>query len=103
MNVRRTTEDWEAVLGDNVRRARINAELTMRDVAERSGVSMGALHNLENGRGATLKTLIRVVRALERTDWLDALEPQIGVSPMQALRDQQRLEQRARRRVRRPT
>lgn len=75
----------------------------MRDVAERSGVSMGALHNLENGRGATLKTLIRVVRVLERTDWLDALEPQIGVSPMQALRDQQRLEQRERRRVRRPT
>ncbi len=62
----------------------------MRELAGSADVSLGALHNLETGSGATVRTLVRVVRALDRTDWLDALAPQVGVSPMQMLRERQR-------------
>ena len=62
----------------------------MRELAALADVSLGALHNLESGSGTTLRTLVRVVRALDRADWLHALAPEVGVSPMQMLRERQR-------------
>ena len=79
-------------------RIRSNQEQT--ELAERAGVSVGALKNLEGGKGSSLKTLIKVARALGRTDWLEALEPKVTVSPMQMLRAQSK--NTPRRRVYRP-
>ena len=79
-------------------RIRSNQEQT--ELAERAGVSLGALKNLEGGKGSSLKTLIKVARALERTDWLEALAPKVSISPMQMLRAQSK--NMPRRRVYRP-
>jgi len=60
------------------------------------------VRNLEVGRGSTLRTLVRVVRALGRTDWLEALAPPVTVSPL-ALLSSKRPATRPRQRVsRRP-
>jgi transcriptional regulator with XRE-family HTH domain len=83
--VRRTTEEWESVIGAEVRAARIAADLDQSELARRADVSLGAVKNLEAGRGSTLKTLIRVVRAVGRTDWLESLTPPITVSPLAML------------------
>jgi transcriptional regulator with XRE-family HTH domain len=80
------TEDWEGYLGDQFRAMRIRANLEQLELAERAGVSIGALKNLEGGKGSSVKTLIKVARALERTDWLEALAPKVSVSPMQLLK-----------------
>jgi hypothetical protein len=50
-------------------------------VAERAGVGRSAVQNLESGHG-TLETLVRVVRALGREDWLHALAGQTTVNPL---------------------
>lgn len=90
MNTMLTTDEWEKLVGANVRQARFQANLSMRELAALADVSLGALNNLESGSGTTLRTLVRVVRALDRADWLLALAPEVGVSPMQMLRERQR-------------
>jgi len=81
----RTVHEWEAQLGEQVRAARIAADLDQATVAERADLSLGAVKNLEGGKGSSLKTLIRVLRVLECTDWLEALAPPITISPLQML------------------
>lgn len=100
VEVKRTTEEWEQQLGGDLRRQRIAAGLTMQELADRANVSIGAVRNLEHGRGATTSTLVRVVRALGRTDWLSSLATEVEISPIEMLR-QQRSNQRPPQRVRR--
>lgn len=81
-----TVDEWEAIVGGHVRAARIASDLDQTALAAVANVSVGALSNLERGKGSSLKTLIAVARALGRTDWLDALAPPVTVSPLQMLR-----------------
>jgi transcriptional regulator with XRE-family HTH domain len=86
----RATEDWETYLGEQFRSMRIRANLEQVQLATLAGVSVGALKNLEGGKGSSLKTLIKTARALGRTDWLEALAPTVSVSPMQMLKARNR-------------
>jgi transcriptional regulator with XRE-family HTH domain len=95
----RTTEDYETVIGAQVRRLRIDADLTQDDLADRADLSTLTIHNLETGKGSTLRTLIRVLRVLGRADWLDDLAPDPGPSPLELLREARG--EGSRRRVRR--
>ncbi len=80
-----STDEWEHSLGEQFRAMRIRAGLEQAVLAERADVSIGAIKNLESGKGSSLKTLIKVARALGRTDWLESLAPPVSVSPMQML------------------
>ncbi len=82
----RTLDEWEARVGEQVRAARVASNLDQARLAALANVSVGALSNLERGKGSSLKTLLAVVRALGRTEWLEALAPPVAVSPMQMLR-----------------
>lgn len=92
-----TIDEWESVVGEQVRAARIASEFDQASLAAAANISIGALANLERGTGSSLKTVIAVVRALGRADWLEALAPPVTVSPLQMLRAKQ---QAPRRRVR---
>lgn len=81
-----STVDWEQLVGEQLRRARLAAGFDQADVAERSDVSIGALRNLERGKGSTLKTLVRVARTLGLQSWLGSLAPAVTVSPIEVLR-----------------
>ena len=80
-----STAEWERYLGEQFRAMRIRAGVEQLLLAERADVSAGAIKNLESGKGSSLKTLIKIVRCLGRTDWLESLAPQVSVSPMQML------------------
>lgn len=86
----RTIEEWEALIGEQVRNARIASDLDQKRLSELANVSVAAVSNLERGKGSSLKTLIAVVRAVGRTDWLESLAPPVTVSPIQVLRAKQR-------------
>lgn len=81
----RTVEEWESYLGEQVRNLRIRANLDQIQLAGSADISLGALKNLEGGRGSSLKSLIKVMQALGRSDWLEALAPAIAVSPLQVM------------------
>ncbi|SJN13192.1 hypothetical protein FM113_17090 [Leucobacter sp. 7(1)] len=73
-----------------MRRARSLEQWTQAELAQRANVNRNSVSALERGEGSSLATLIRVVRALGRSDWLDELAPDPGPSPMALLRAQQR-------------
>ena len=85
-----TTREWEEKVGEQIRTTRIAADLDQTGLAALANVSVGALSNLERGKGSSLNTVVAVVRALKQTDWLEALAPAVTVSPIQMLHSKQR-------------
>ena len=77
-----TPEEMEAELGEKLRRLRLNKNLDQKTLAERSGISVRALRNLEGGQGSTVKTLIRVLRTLGREEWLQTVAPVPTINPL---------------------
>jgi transcriptional regulator with XRE-family HTH domain len=95
-------EDLEMVLGASVRALRIERRLTQVELAELANLSLGALKNLESGRGSTTTTLVRVVHALGQDQWLQALAPTVGTfNPLDLLSPRGTAQRRGPRRVRR--
>jgi transcriptional regulator with XRE-family HTH domain len=81
-----TTDELEAQLGQQIRTLRLRRNVDQQALAEQAGVALSALKNVESGKGATVKTLLKVLRALDRTDWLKSLSPAVSVSPLQLLK-----------------
>ena len=96
-----TPEELQTVLGERIRRLRLNRNLDQRTTAEKAGISEKALRNLEGGRGSTVETLLRVLKALDCLQGIEMLVPEIGVNPLDLLR-QPKVQQRARRSARQP-
>ena len=88
MTTSATTEELEAQLGQQIRGLRLRRNVDQQTLAAQAGVALSALKNVESGKGATLKTLLKVLRALDRLDWLQSLSPAVSVSPMQLLQTQ---------------
>lgn len=89
MNViTKSTPDWEHEIGEQVRSLRIANDMDQSQLAAAANLSVGAIKNIENGKGSSLKTLISVVRVLNSESWLSSLAPPVEFSPMQLLRDQ---------------
>ena len=99
MDINRSSEEIEQELGQTLRSLRLLKNLDQIALAQRSGVSLNAVKHLEAGRGAHVSSLIKVLRGLERADWLDTLAPAVSISPMQMLRRGRRERKRARRPV----
>lgn len=90
-----TTDELQGEIGSQLRAARLRRNISQGDLADKADVSIGALKTLESGSGATLKTLVRVVRALDRIDWILNLQPEVTISPMDMLRASKSQRQRA--------
>jgi transcriptional regulator with XRE-family HTH domain len=81
-----TPDEWEAELGRQVRTLRLRQNIDQRQLADRAGIALNAVKHLEGGKGATLRSLARVLIALNRADWLRALAPTVSISPVQMLK-----------------
>ncbi len=77
--------EFEADLGRQIRALRLRQNIKQQQLARRAGIALNAVKNLESGRGATLRSLIQVLRVLDRVDWLRALAPPVSISPLQML------------------
>lgn len=77
-----TIANLEAQLGASLRALRLDRNIEQATLADRAGVSLNALKNLEGGRGSTLKTLLSVLRALGREDWLKTIAPVATINPL---------------------
>jgi len=102
MPVSRTTDEWQRTLGGWVRDARLARELDQQTLAESADISVKAVRGLETGDGSSLSTVIKVVRALGREDWLEQLDEGAGEpSPLELLRESRRRPMRPQRAPRR--
>lgn len=86
MTSQKTTEEWEAALGQQVRSLRLRKNLDQISLAGQAGIALGALKNLEGGKGSTIATLLKTLRALDRLDWLESLAPKVSISPLQLMK-----------------
>jgi transcriptional regulator with XRE-family HTH domain len=77
-----TVADLEAELGTQVRLLRLDRNLDQATLAERAGVSLSSVRRLELGHGSTTHTLISVLRALGREEWLKTVAPVATINPL---------------------
>lgn len=73
-------------MGRQLRQLRLRHNMDQRELAARAGIGLNAVKHLESGRGATTRSLIRVLRAMGKADWIETLAPQVTISPLQILR-----------------
>jgi transcriptional regulator with XRE-family HTH domain len=72
------TKQLQVDLGLQVRALRLVRNQSQNELASQAGVALGALKRLENGSGATLRTLVSVAQALGRSEWLHELHTTTG-------------------------
>ena len=77
-----TPEELASALGTSIRKLRIDRNLKQDELAAQAGISVHALQNLESGAGATVRTLVTVLRALGREGWLKNLAPTPTINPL---------------------
>ncbi len=59
-----SVSEIQATLGQRLRRQRLAQGWTQRELADRSGVSLGTVRHLESTGSCTLESLIRIVQCL---------------------------------------
>src|SRR5258708_26801540 len=89
-------KDSQIALGQRIRRLRLMRNMDQQATADKAGVSEKALRNLEAGRGSTVETLLRVLKALEYLQGIEMLAPEATVDPL-ALLHSSKPQQRVRR------
>jgi transcriptional regulator with XRE-family HTH domain len=82
----RLTAELQADIGQQLRLLRLRQSVDQRQLAREAGVALNVVKRLESGRGATLKSFIKVLRVLGRVDWLSTLSPSVSVSPLQMVK-----------------
>ena len=85
----------QGALGERLRNARLNLNLTREGLAANAGLSVDTVRNAETGRNVSLETLIRLLRGLGRLDDLSRLLESGGPSPVQLAKRQGKMRQRA--------
>ena len=70
-----TPVEMLATLGTNLKEVRLRMNLSQQVAAERSGISLKAVRNIEGGLNASTESLVKYCRTLRKTDWLMSLAP----------------------------
>lgn len=89
-------------LGDRLRNARLNADLTQAEVASRAGLSRPTVVAAEHGR-VQLENLVAILVAMGMVNQLDAFLPVQKISPLQLAKLRGHERQRASRAKNKPT
>lgn len=92
-----TPQELERSLGENIKALRLQRNIDQVSFAARAGISTTALKNLEGGKGATIRTLVHVIRALGKESWVESLAPVASINPLFMVKDKP-VRMRARRR-----
>lgn len=90
VNYKSNNDDLELCLGKAIRTLRIQKMMYRETLCILAGVSMNALRHLETGKGANVKTLVHVARALGKQDWIKGLAPIISINPLHMVRGKAR-------------
>jgi len=81
MNLLNSTQ-LEQLLCKQLESTRLMKNISQTKLAEEAGVSRRTISRMENGKGVSLDTFIRVMQALGLTDQLKTLIPSSDISPI---------------------
>jgi putative transcriptional regulator len=100
MNIESYLTD-EAILkeiGQRLSQLRLNRNLTQAEVAEEAGITRPTLVRIEKGMPTDFVSFLRLLRALQLTEGLEALVPTQSISPVERALMERDQRQRARKR-----
>jgi transcriptional regulator with XRE-family HTH domain len=83
-------------IGKRTRAYRMRKRLTQQQLAERAGVSLFSVAQIENGKSVSLSIFLSILRELRLLDNLEMLLPEIGISPIEMLQLKNKTPQRIR-------
>jgi len=82
-------------LGQQLKRLRLKSNLTQQELSERSGLFRSTISEIENGRIASILSLIQILRALNQLELLNPFVAPDIVSPLMVAEQQIKLRRRA--------
>ena len=82
----KSPQELQTELGRRIRQLRLSRNIAQRAAAEKAGVTRAALQNLEAGRGSSVQTLLRTLKALNYLEGIEILAPQPTVNPLALLK-----------------
>jgi transcriptional regulator with XRE-family HTH domain len=99
--------NWQALsdtqvmerLGVEMRRMRLERNLSQAEVATRAGLDRTTVVKLEAGRAATLLTVVQVLRAIGRLELLDAFHQEPQLTPYMLVEAQEKYLKQQRKRA----
>jgi transcriptional regulator with XRE-family HTH domain len=98
----KTPQELQTELGRRIRQLRLSRNIDQRATAEKAGVTRAALQNLEAGRGSSVQTLLRILKALNYLEGIEILAPQPTVNPLALLKTRTPPQRARHRRLDRP-
>ena len=71
------------LLGERFRDYRLRYNLTQKDVAEQSGITVNTIHKFETGNAGniSLRTFLLLMKTIRRLDGIDDILPDVPLSP----------------------
>ena len=82
-------------LGARLTRARLRQKLSQQELADMAGVAKRTVERIESGQPTVLTNLVRLLRALNLIEPLDALIPDSTPSPLEQLEGRKQKRKRA--------
>ena len=73
-------------IGKRARAYRIKKKFSQQELAERAGISVFTVAQIERGKPVSIAMLVPVLRVLRLLDNLETLLPEIGISPVEMLK-----------------
>src|ERR1700744_3903575 len=95
----KSVEELQSTMGERLKDLRISRNYSQQQLADKAGVSLKTLRNLELGHGSSTETLLLTLKALPMVGALDLLITKPTISPL-ALRENSKPPQRVRRSLR---
>ena len=81
----RSPEDLATHLGERLRDLRLAQAYTQQSLADKAGIGLRPLKDLEAGRGSRVLTLVKVLKALGAEHGIALLAPRPSISPIDML------------------
>jgi len=82
-------------IGKKLKQIRLNKNITQDELAKISGLDRTTISQLENGRPATLLTLVQVLRALDKLELLNIFSAEPEISPLEVAKLKRQTRKRA--------
>ena len=73
-------------IGKRIKAYRLKKRFSQQELAERAGISVFTISQIEHGKPVSIAMLVPVLRVLRLLDNLEMLLPEIGISPIEILK-----------------
>ena len=76
-----SNQQIKTILGERIKRFRIEKGMSQKDLSDRTGVSVHSLSNVENGKDFNVDILLHILKGLNIVNNLNLLVPETVTNP----------------------